>query len=123
MKNYKERAKLDVQENMGANLGDRMIMSTDMISDWDKPVATINISVLKKMLASVPKISFHTLRDELSRDILQCNTKDEIETLVANRLDFGKLMKAIEECSDEIRDDSGNCDADAPYVSDHPVNA
>ena len=123
MKNYKERAKLDVQENMGANLGDRMIMSTDMISDWDKPVATINISVLKKMLASVPKISFHTLRDELSRDILQCNTKDEIETLVANRLDFGKLMKAIEECSDEIRDDSGNCDADTPYVSDHPINA
>jgi hypothetical protein len=122
MKNYIGNPALAVQENEG-DIDGRYAHSVDLITDWGKATAVINISTLKKMLPFVPKVSFNNLKDDLCSAILSCNTKDEIASAVNDILDFGNLMKAICEVNDEIRDDSGNCDADAPYVSDHPVNA
>ena len=122
MKNYIGNPALAVQENEG-EIDGRYAHSVDLITDWGKTTAVINVSVLKKMLAHIPRIGFTDMKQDLIDDIRLCGTKEEIETVVTDTLDFGSLMKAIGEVNDEIRDDSGNCVTDAPYVSDHPINA
>ena len=113
MKNYTDKPQLEVKDQY---TGDT-VMSQDIISDRDSPVATINVSVLKRMLSHVPKIPFHEMKGDLIMAIRECETKEEIESTVTNVLDFGNIMKAIDEADAEFK--TGPEEA----VSEHNIRA
>jgi hypothetical protein len=110
MKNYIGKSGLTVSET---EIDGRYAYSVDLITDWGKTTAVINVSVLKKMLAHIPRIGFSDMKQDLIDDIRLCGTKEEIETVVTNTLDFGSLMKAIGEVNDDIKDGYvPRCDAE-----------
>tara|TARA_R110000772_G_scaffold106524_1_gene208547 strand:- start:1128 stop:1493 length:366 start_codon:yes stop_codon:yes gene_type:complete len=111
MKNYIGNSALAVNET---EIDGRCANSVDLITDWGKTTAVINVSVLKKMLAHIPRIGFTDMKQDLIDDIRLCGTKEEIETVVTNTLDFGSLMKAIGEVNDDIKDgDETGCELES----------
>lgn len=110
MKNYIGKSGLTVNET---EIDGRYAYSVDLITDWGKATAVINVSVLKKMLSHVPQIGFAKMKSDLIEAIGSCYTKEEIETVVTDTLDFGSLMKAIGEVNDDIKDGyEPRCDAE-----------
>lgn len=108
MKDYTNRNVLQVRDS---GTGDN-IVSENMISDVQEATAVINISVLKRMLFHIPKVPFRIMKENLIEAIEHCGTKEEIETVVTDTLDFGNIMKAIGEFEEIGGSEETACDAD-----------
>lgn len=97
MKNYKNKQALCVVEGDDIMcVTSKHTMSHNVISDWDTPVATINVSILDTLISFIPTSCFSDIRLELINGMRDCGNMKDMEEFLEKSFEFRKVIEAVQ---------------------------